>query len=337
MTKVIDVYRGNRIESSHIGHAAVVNAEGELLFYIGDWQRITYARSSAKPIQSIPIIETGAADHYHVIAKEIALCCSSHSSEEQHTQAVSELLRKAGLTEEHLQCGTHIPFSNDVYRTLLQQGKEPTPIYNNCSGKHAGMLLTANYLGESLDDYDKETHPIQQRNVTIMAEISNYPKDKIGIGLDGCGVPVFSLPLFKLAHAYARLANPDMFDTRRGNAIRRITSAMTDYPEMVAGTDRFCTEFMQVGNGRFIGKLGAESVYCIGDKETGIGIAVKIEDGDFSRALYPFVMEILVQLDLLTDNQVQRLRKYHQPKIKNAKNEVVGKILPSFVLQQKEA
>ncbi|UOQ94552.1 asparaginase [Halobacillus shinanisalinarum] len=335
--KVIEVHRGGRMESSHFGHAAIVNTDGDLLYSIGNPQRVTYARSSVKPIQTIPIVETGAADYYNLQDKDLALFCSSHSSEEQHTSTVSNLLKRAGLYEENLQCGSHIPFSDDVYRSLIQQKQEPTPLYSNCSGKHTGMLLTAKYLGESLDDYYKQEHPVQQRILNTMAEAAQYPKAEIAIGLDGCGVPVFGLPIDKLAHTFARLARPEAFGEKRANAVARITGAMTKHPEMVAGTDRFCTDFMNVGSGRFFGKLGAESVYCIGDKETGLGIAVKIEDGDYKRALYPFVMEILVQLNILTDSQVQGLDKYYQPKIRNARNEIIGEIIPSFVLEKSQS
>lgn len=331
---VIEVHRGGRMESSHIGHAAIVNKDGELLYFVGDSERKTYARSSVKPIQTIPVIETGAADFYQLTNKDISLFCSSHSSEEEHTSTVSHLLKKAGLKEADLQCGSHIPFSDAIYRSLILEKKEPTPIYSNCSGKHTGMLLTAKYLGESLSDYYKESHPVQQRILDAMAEIASYPKENIGLGTDGCGVPVFSLPLDKLAHSFAKMAQPDMFPAKRADAINRITTAMADEPLMVAGKDRFCTDFMKAGNGRFFGKLGAESVYTIGDKETGIGIAVKIEDGDYTRALYPFVMEILIQLNLLTDSQIESLQLYHKPKIRNKRNEIIGEILPTFQLKK---
>jgi len=333
-TTVIEVKRGNRMESSHAGHAAVVDSNGKVLYYVGDPERITFARSAVKPIQAIPVIESGAADKFQLEDRDLSLFCSSHSSEEQHTSTVEKLLQKASLTNQELRCGSHIPFSDAVYRSLIVAGKEPTTIHSNCSGKHTGMLLTATFLEESLTDYYKVEHPVQQRILQVMSEIADYPKEQIELGTDGCGVPVFALPLQKLAHAFARLASPKCFEPKRAHAIERITNAMTTHPEMVAGTDRFCTDFMKVGNGRFFGKLGAESVYCIGDKETGIGIAVKIEDGDTKRALYPFVMELLVQLHLLTDNELERLSSYHRPKIRNTRNEIIGQVVPTFSLQK---
>lgn len=238
-----------------------------------------------KPLQTIPIVETGAADHYQLDEADLALCCASHNSEEQHTDRVVRILERAGLNEEALSCGTHIPFSQRIYKKLIVEGKEPTPLYNNCSGKHTGMLITAKHMEESLENYYALEHPVQQRNLQVMAEVADYAKEKIGIGTDGCGVPVFAMPLERLAYAFARMADPVKLGEKRASVVERITSSMTAHPEMVAGTDRFCTDFMRVGEGRFFGKLGAESVYCLGDKETGIGIAIKIEDGDYTRGL----------------------------------------------------
>lgn len=333
-SKVIEVYRDDIVESSHLGHAAIVNAEGKLLYYVGDWQRNTYARSSLKPVQTIPIIETGAAKYYDVTYKELSLFCSSHNSEPRHVATVNNLLKKVGLCERDLQCGTHIPFSSEVYYNLIKNNKEVTTLHNNCSGKHLGMLLSAKYLGESLDNYYDINHPVQQRILATISQVADYPLNKIDIGIDGCGTPVFALPLNKIAQTFAKLASPNVFSKQRKDAVINITQAMTKHSEMVAGKDRFCTDFMSIGNERFIGKLGAESVYCIGDRETGIGIAVKIEDGDYGRALYPFVMEILLQLGLISLSQLQKLKKYHKPVIKNTQGEVIGQILPSFKLQK---
>lgn len=225
-------------------------------------------------------------------------------------------------------------FSQRIYKKLIVEGKEPTPLYNNCSGKHTGMLITAKHMEESLENYYALEHPVQQRNLQVMAEVADYAKEKIGIGTDGCGVPVFAMPLERLAYAFARMADPVKLGEKRASVVERITSSMTAHPEMVAGTDRFCTDFMRVGEGRFFGKLGAESVYCLGDKETGIGIAIKIEDGDYTRGLYPAVVEVLKQLKLLTKEQINQLENYYKIKLKNARQDVIGEVIPSFILQE---
>ena len=332
MTKLVDVYRGGRMESSHSGHIAVVNSDGKLLYFIGDPYRITYARSSVKPMQAIPALETGAADKFGLTDIDLAVICSSHNGEPQHTDRVLSILNKAKIGVEALQCGTHIPLAMDVYEKMIREGKKLTPLYNNCSGKHAGMLLTAKHMGEPLEDYYKLEHPVQQRILKVISVITEYQINKIGIGKDGCGVPVHAMPLERLAYSFARLANPENLGNERTIVINRITTAMTDYPEMVGGTGRFCTDFMKAAKGRLFGKLGAESVYLIGDKKSGIGIAVKIEDGSY-RALYPVVLEVLKQLNILTKEQLEQLMPYYIPKLKNARREEVGKIIPSFELQ----
>jgi L-asparaginase II len=328
-TKLVDVYRGGRVESSHFGHIAVVDSNGKLLASIGDPYRRTYARSAVKPIQVIPVIETGAAEHYNLSEADISLCCASHSGEEQHTERALGILKKAGLLEEALQCGTHIPKCQDAYKKLIVENRELSPRYNNCSGKHSGMLITAKHMNESLEDYYLPNHPVQQRIIQAMSDVAEYPKEDIGIGIDGCGVPVFELPLERFAYAFARLAKPETLGAERGKVVERITTAMTTHPEMVGGTDRFCTDFMKAGKGRFFGKAGAESVYCIGDRETGIGIALKIEDGN-DRAMYPVALEVLKQLGLFSAAQLEEVKQHYRPSLRNARKEEIGKLIASF-------
>ena len=330
-TKLVDVYRGGKIESSHYGHIAVVDSTNKLLASVGNPQRRTYARSAVKPIQAIPVIETGAADHFKLSMSDLALCCASHNGEDQHTESVLAILEKAGLKEEVLQCGTHIPKSQEAYKKMINEARELSERYNNCSGKHSGMLITAQHMKESLEDYYSPNHPVQQRIIQVMSDVAEYPKENIDIGIDGCGVPVFELPLERFAFAFAKMATPGLFEEARANVVERITTAMTTHPEMVAGTDRFCTDFMRIGGGRFIGKSGAEGVYCIGDKKTGVGIAIKIEDGN-GRAAYPAAVEVLKQLGLLTASDIEKLVQHYKPSIRNARNEEVGEMVASFNL-----
>ncbi|WP_245835777.1 asparaginase [Virgibacillus ndiopensis] len=329
---LVKVQRGNHMESCHQINVAVVNADGELLHQVGNTQEKIYARSSMKPFQAIPIVETGAADYYHFSDADLSLCTASHNGETMHTDRVLSILDKVGLDDTYLGCGTHIPRWRDTYKNLILNGEEVTPLYNNCSGKHTGMLATVKYMGESTENYYEIDHPIQQRIRKVISEMCSYPSDEIVIGIDGCGVPVHALPLDRLAHGYAKMVNPKSLREERRTSVERITTAMTTAPEMVGGTNRFCTDFMLAGKGRFIGKAGAEGVYCIGDKETGLGIAVKVVDGN-GRAVYPAAMEVLIQLGLLSDDQIENLKEYHHPKLFNARNEVIGELIPSFNLK----
>ena len=329
---LVEVFRGKMVESIHKGHVAVVDYTGKLLYYSGNPSQKVYARSSMKPIQAIPLVESGAADQFQFEDADISLCCASHNGEPQHTDRVVSILKKIGLNDNSLKCGTHIPRWQDTYKDLIRQGKDVTPIYNNCSGKHSGMLSTAVFMNEPTENYFEIEHPVQQRIIQTISQLSDYPVEEIEIGIDGCGVPVHGLPLERFAYMYARMTRPELLGEKRGDTVKRITSAMTNAPEMVGGTDRFCTDFMREAGGRLFGKAGAEAVYCIGDNQTGIGIAIKIEDGN-GRAMYPVAVEVLKQLNLLEESQIHNLEDYYRTKVKNARNEVIGELVPSFQLQ----
>lgn len=331
--EVVKVKRGNLVESYHKIHIAVTDSEGKLLYQTGNSHDKVYARSSMKPLQAIPIVETGAADYYDFSNKDLSICTASHSGEKMHTDRVTSILKRVGLEETDLKCGTHIPRWQDTYKKLILNGRDVTPLYNNCSGKHTGMLATAKFMNESTEDYYNLNHPVQQRILKAVSEMCGYSKDDIEIGIDGCGVPVHALPLHNIACGYAKMASPTVLGMERSTVVQRITKAMTAAPEMVGGTNRFCTDFMIAGNGRFFGKAGAEGVYCVGDNKTGLGIAVKVEDGN-GRAVYPATIEALVQLGLLNNQQIEMLKDYHYPKLYNARDEKIGELNPSFRLQK---
>lgn len=330
---LVQVFRGDLVESVHRGHIAVVNASGDLLYSVGNPLEVIYARSSMKPLQAIPLVETGAAEHFNFNHADLSLACASHNGEDQHTERVLSILERADLSISNLQCGTHSPRSDLAYETLIKEGKDVTAIYNNCSGKHSGMLATAKYMNETLNDYYKVGHPVQMRIIKAISDLTEVQENEIEIGIDGCGVPVHGLPLLNLALGFAKMADPRALPTKRQEAINKITTAMMVAPEMVGGTDRFCTDFMRILDGRMFGKVGAEAVYCIGDKETGIGIAIKIEDGN-GRATSPVAVEVLNQLGLLSKLQKEQLSSYHYPKLKNARKEQIGELVPMFTLKQ---
>ncbi|GGB31952.1 asparaginase [Virgibacillus dakarensis] len=330
---LIEAKRGKEVESYHHMNIAVVDSKGDLLYHLGDPEHKIYARSSMKPLQAIPLVETGAADYYYFSDADLALCTASHNGEPMHTDRVISILKRAGLDDSYLRCGIHNPRWEDTYRKLILEGKEITSLYNNCSGKHSGMLVTAKYMGESTEKYYELEHPVQQRILSVISEVCDYPKSEIAIGVDGCGVPVHALPIKNLAYGFARMAKPNIFDDKRKYAVECITNAMVSAPEMVGGTNRFCTDFMRAGKGRFFGKAGAEGVYCIGDKETGLGIAVKVLDGN-GRASSPAAVEVLAQLGLLNNNQLDQLKKWHYPKLFNTRDEVIGELNPIFQLNK---
>lgn len=324
MSIVAKVYRGAYLDLTHIGHVAVVNHHGKLLYAYGDPNRQTFARSSAKPMQAIPAIESGAVDAFALTPQEIALLCASHSGEDFHLNTLMSILTKAHLSLSHLQCGTHMPFSAAATRELRRKGESPTVAHCNCSGKHAGMLITGTHLNESLDEYYKPEHPIQQRIIKTIAEVCRVEESQIDIGIDGCGVPVHALPLSKFAEGIARMTLPhSSFNDDRQNAITSITTAMTLHSEHVGGTDRFCSRLMQTCKGRLIAKSGAAGYYTVGILNEGIGMSFKIEDGT-KDLVYGVVLRTLEQLDLITPTELDSLSSFLDLKEYNHKKEVVG-------------
>lgn len=321
---LLAVKRGEEVESLHFGSIAVVDGEGKLLYSLGDVERITFARSMIKPVQAIPLVETGAADHFSFTDKEIALCCASHRGEKQHTETVIHMLHKLGLGVADLQCGAHPPYNVESYEGLLREGGKYTAIHNNCSGKHTGLLATALHLESDPTTYYQPDHPVQRKIVAALALLSDVAAEQIKTGVDGCGVPTFALPLEKLALVFSRLASPERVpEATTSSALKRIVAAMVHYPEMVGGTDVFDTDLMRAYQGRVVAKVGAEGVYGIGIREKGIGIAIKIEDGN-PRALPPVALAVLEKLGFLGEQEKETLKQYRSPLVKNNRQEVVG-------------
>lgn len=318
----------------------MVAGDGEAISEIGSPDTVTFLRSSSKPFQVLPTIISGAADRFRFSEKETALACGSHSGEPIHTETVRSMLRKVGLDEGALKCGTHEPFSSEVARDLIRKGEAPNALHNNCSGKHAAMLALALHVGAPLETYDLPGNRVQQEIVRIVSEFSDVPLAEIAIGIDGCGVPVFGMPVRAMALMYARLmAPPPSFETNIRKACKRVVDAMIGFPEMVGGTkDRLDTELIRAGRGRLISKIGAEGVYTVGvlpcsEWPRGLGLALKIEDGNDRRARPPAVIEALRQLRVLDEPALGPLQPYATPSIENHRGERVGEVRAAFQLQ----
>jgi L-asparaginase II len=328
---LIEVFRGTCMESRHSGHIAIVDIDKNLIAGAGDTDYYTFARSTAKLLQAIPLIEAGGTVRYRLDDKQIALMCASHNGEDEHADLANRMLHLLGLDEAALRCGVHEPFDRLTANRLKREGVPSTPLRNNCSGKHTGMLALAQMLGNPAGTYVAADHPVQQLMLKIVSEMSGVPQEHIELGTDGCGVPVFALPLEALAYAYARLGQPRDLTNLRADACRTIINAIAREPYYVAGSGRFDTRLVQVTKGRIIGKMGAEGLFAFTIPERGWGGALKIEDGA-ERALYPAVMETLIQLDVLLEEEIQELSPFHRPLITNCHNAVVGEIRPSFKL-----
>jgi len=337
---LVEVWRGPIIESLHRGHLVAVDGAGKTIAQLGDAEAVTFIRSSAKPFQAIPLVASGAADRFGLSEKEIAIACGSHSGEPIHVETAQSILRKIGLDASALKCGVHEPFSIEVARELVKNQQPANVLQNNCSGKHAGMLALAKHLGAPTESYDSPDNPVQQQILAAVSEFSDIPQKEIAIGIDGCGVPVFGLSVQAMALMYARLVCPPArFEANVKAACRRIVHAIMAYPEMVGGTkDRLDTELIRAVQGRLISKIGAEGVYTVGvlpcdDWPMGIGLALKMEDGDDKRARPPAVIEALRQLRVLHETEISSLASYAPTPITNRRGERVGEARAAFSLK----
>ncbi len=347
---LLELTRGPIVESIHYGAIAVVDANGKLLASYGDPQTVVFLRSSAKPFQVLPFVERGGVEHFGLTPRELSLACASHEGSAMHLEAVRGMQEKIGIRESDLQCGIHMPSDTEMFKSLVKSGAALTPNINNCSGKHTAMLAHAKMRGLPLDSYLDIQHPIQQDILTTFAEVSGVAREQVKLGVDGCSAPNFAVPLYHAALAFARLSDPRELAEPRAAACRKITSAMTTYPEMVSGFGEFDCELMKAGEGKIVCKRGAEGFQALGllpgalgPDSPGVGIALKVADGDASRmsARLEFssrvrpavVLEILRQLNALSSKQMQELSAFGPVKqIKNHRGLVTGESRPAFKL-----
>ncbi|WP_144143542.1 asparaginase [Paraburkholderia sp. BCC1884] len=346
------VYRGESIENTHRAHIAVVDADGRLLHWFGDPSRMTLARSAAKPAQALAILETGALERYGFDAADLALMCASHSSEARHIERARGMLAKAGVSEADMRCGGHPPLSDAVYIDWLKRDFKPGAVCSNCSGKHAGMLAAARALGAPVKNYEQPDHPLQTHVKHTVADVCDLPDDAVHWSTDGCNLPTPAFALDRLARLFAKLASAEDESSKgatlapRTSALARIFRAMTTYPELIGGEDRFCTELMRSFNGALVGKVGADGSYAIGVRASdqtrsagargALGIAIKIEDGNVS-ALYASVVEVLTLLGIGTAEQRKKLDRYHAPKMLNTMGLATSHLKFSITLDRASA
>lgn len=330
---LVVVDRGGRQESIHRGAVAVVDPDGRILYAAGDPALPLFLRSFAKPLQSIPLVESGGADRFELTERELAVICGSHSGEPMHIEAVRAILAKAGLDEKALQCGAHPPLDPTQAAVLIREGRRPEPIHNNCSGKHAGMLAACRTRDWPVDSYLDPDHPLQREIAGIVADFCGVPAEGMPRGIDGCGVPTFHVTVHAAGLAFARLADPSRLPDGRARAVGRITHALAAHPEMMSGTGRLCAALMTALGDRLFCKTGGEAVFGIGLPSRGWGIGIKIEDGS-SRGMGAVAVEALRQLGVPEAEHLAALAEQHHPVIRNHAGREVGQIRAVFRLEE---
>lgn len=328
---LVEEYRGDLLECIHRGYICCVDECGQVIYSIGDPDFVTYMRSSAKPIQAIPLIKRGLDKKYNLSNKEITVMTGSHRAEPFHVKALESIMEKVNVEEEELICLPTYPLSMSAKEEILRQNGEKRRIYHNCSGKHMGILTLCTDMECDKKEYWNINSPAQQEILSHISMISGYPIDQIKIGTDGCGVPVFGMPMKNLAKAYMTMACPDTIeDELTREAVIKITKLMNENYEMVSGTNLICSLLLMDEN--IVAKGGAKGVYCFGLKEERLGFSIKIIDG--SEEEWPLIVaSILEQINYKNKETIDRLRKVFPSVIVNDNNQIVGESIIKFKLK----
>ncbi|WP_170291788.1 asparaginase [Heliobacterium mobile] len=328
---LVEVTRGPMVENRHRGAIIVVDGEGRRVASVGE-PAMTFMRSSSKPLMVLPLVEQGGAEHFQLSDEHLAIFASSHAGEDEHRRVVAEALEKVGLTEAALSCGTHTPFDRKTADALRAAGQKPTVLHCNCSGKHTGVLAYAKFKGFELANYTDPSHPAEVDIVTAVADMAGLKTEDVVIGIDGCSIPVYGMPLENIALAFARLGLANHGSEARRTACQRMSQAMVKHPFLISGTGRLDTDLMKVTEGAVVAKIGADGVYALAVPEKGIGLAAKIDDGNM-KMLGPIVLEALSQLGVLTQEQRAALATHDKFVIKNNVKQVVGEVRAAFTLE----
>ncbi len=325
---LVEATRGGIVESRHRGAAVVVDAHGGTVLSVGDVEQAVFPRSAVKALLALPLVETGAADRLGLTDAQLALACASHSGQPEHVGAAAAMLARAGRTGDVLECGAHWPYREDAMRAMIAAGQTPTPLHNNCSGKHAGFVCLACDQGHDPAGYVSPEHPTMQMVTRALAEMTGTALDARNRAVDGCSIPTFAIPLRALALAFARFATGQGLSPDRAAAAARLRAAVAGHPFMVAGSDRFDTRLMTATGPAVFSKTGAEGVFCVALPTLGLGLALKCDDGAgraseaataaILRRLLPDLSEVLADLA--------------RPTLRNWNGIAVGEVRPAEAL-----
>ena len=340
---LVEALRGQAVESSHCGALAVLDADGAVLAALGDIDRPIFPRSAVKVLQALPLVTSGAADRLGLSDAELAIACASHNGEALHTQTVAGLLAKAGLDVSALECGTHWPYLDSASRALASQGLEPNALNNNCSGKHAGFLCLACAMHGGVDlrqyarGYVKPEHPVMREVTAALQMSTGFDLRNAPQGVDGCSIPTYAIPLRNLAQAFARVGTGIGLSAAHATAAKRLRRAVASAPFMVAGTGRFDTRVMERLGERVFCKVGAEGVFCAALPDRGLGVAIKIDDGNTARACEVVMAAVIEAFVALDDAQAAFMRSLSELPLVNWNGIEVGRLRAATVLRSLRA
>ena len=332
--RLVEVYRGDLVESIHFGHVVISNNIGKVLAYLGNPAALIYPRSSCKIIQALPLVEMGLERGFSLTEEHLALACASHSGGEMHLNVAKDWLQKIKLDEKDLLCGPHLPYDKIELKKLKINNEKPSPLHNNCSGKHLGFLTIAQAISKKSDskkNYIDVDHTVQKIIKKTFEDITGFLNPDYA--LDGCSAPNFACSIQSLAKAMAVFANPENLQKNRIMSIAKLRNAVLSHPELIAGSDRLCTKIMKKSNGRLIVKVGAEGVYTAMLLDKGLGMALKICDGS-KRAAECLITTLLIMLGYFKKDDQDFLNYLNTP-IYNWSEKKTGIIRASDVVWAK--
>lgn len=326
---VAEIRRGALVESRHRGSVAVVDAEGAVVLGLGDLDTLVYPRSAVKAMQALVLMEAGATERFKLGDDALALACASHGGEPGHVAVVERMLAAAGLDASALGCGVHWPSHAPSTQALARSGQSASALHNNCSGKHAGFICAARALGIDHSGYTQPAHPVQRAVKAVIEDLTGVVIPDQHRAVDGCSVPTWAIPLKALARGFARLGSGKGMSPARGRAAQRLRAACAAHPWHIAGTGRFCTSVMERFGNRVFVKTGAEGVFCGALPESGLGVAIKVDDGA-ARASEVVMAGVIERFVPLNDEDRAALGRLLHPTLRNWNGIEVGAIAPSL-------
>jgi L-asparaginase II len=318
-----ETVRGNWVENRYRGAIAVVDASGKVIAAAGDIERPIFPRSAIKAMQALPIFTSGAIDRFALSEEQLALACASHHGENVHVATAAGFLDRAGLGAGDLECGAHLPTNPEARQALRESGNAPSPLHNNCSGKHAGMLSVAVALGTDPHGYVEPGHQVQRQVREAIEAVIGEALHEDRCGTDGCSIPTYAAPLRAFAAGFARMATGEGLSPDHAAGARRLFDAATAHPHLVAGSGHADTRIMGAFGGRVMQKVGAEAVQCGAIRDKGWGYAIKCDDGNVpaSQAMLAALLLALAEPGAEAAEVLNGLR--NQP-IRNVRGRVVG-------------
>ncbi len=340
---LVHALRGGIVESQHRGAVAVVDADGAVHTRFGDIDRPVFPRSAVKVLQALPLVASGAAERWGLTDEELALACASHGGEPRHAATAASMLAKAGVDGQALECGVHWPYFDGATKALAAAAEQPSALHNNCSGKHAGFVCLGCLLAEEvpgadrcvfLAGYVKPDHPVMQEVSAALQSTTGWNLANTARGVDGCSIPTYAIPLRHLAHAFAKVATGVGLTQPQARAAQRLRQAVATAPFMVAGTGRFDTRVMQQLGERLFCKVGAEGMYCAALPELGLGVALKMDDGNTARGCEVVMAALIERLLPLQGEDAALLASLSDLKLRNWNGIEVGALRAAPELQK---